>query len=136
MLETLQIKDFALIDDVEVTFRPGFNVLTGETGAGKSIVVSALNLVLGARATAASVRQGRENARIDAVFSLPAMSDALQEILHAQAIEPEDGALHITRIISSEGRSRAYVNGTLAPVSVLASIGEELVDLHGQHEHQ
>lgn len=136
MLETLQIKDFALIDDVEVSFRPGFNALTGETGAGKSIVVSALNLVLGARATAAAVRDGKANARVDALFSLHAFSPELKRILDAQAIEPEDRTLHLTRIVSSEGRSRAYVCGTLVPVSVLAAIGDELVDLHGQHEHQ
>lgn len=136
MLETLQIQDFALIDDVEVSFRPGFNALTGETGAGKSIVVSALNLVLGARATATTVRTGKEQARIDAVFSIGTPTGALRELLAAQAIQPEDGTLHLTRVISNEGRSRAYVCGTLVPASVLAAIGDELVDLHGQHEHQ
>ena len=136
MLHTLRIQDYALIDDVEVQFTPGFNVLTGETGAGKSIIIHALNLVLGARASSEAVRSGEKQAKIDAIFRLHQVSVPLQALLRENAIEMDADELHITRIVSSEGRSRAYVGGTLVPVNVLAEIGDELIDLHGQHEHQ
>lgn len=136
MLRTLRIRDYALIDDVELEFREGFNVLTGETGAGKSIVVGALNLVLGARASNETVRDGAKQAKIDAAFYLPQPSSRLQALLEDHGIELEEDELLISRVISAQGRSKAYAAGSLAPVSVLAAIGDELVDLHGQHEHQ
>lgn len=136
MLQTLRIQNFALIDDLEVNFAAGFNVLTGETGAGKSIIIHALNLVLGARASSEAVRSGSKQAKIDTIFRMDSLPPALHSILDEHAIEAEVGELHVTRIVSAEGRSRAYVDGTLIPAGVLAAIGEELVDLHGQHEHQ
>ncbi len=136
MLETLRIKNYALIDEIEIDFQPGFNVLTGETGAGKSILVGALNLVLGARASGDVLRSGADRAKIDAVFRISAPSPRLLALLEENEIALEDGALLLSRSISAEGRSRGYAGGSLAPISLLAAIGNELVDLHGQHEHQ
>ncbi|MBI5090840.1 MAG: DNA repair protein RecN [Candidatus Hydrogenedentes bacterium] len=136
MLETLSIKNYALIDDVEVDLTDGFNVLTGETGAGKSIIVGALNLVLGARAAGEVVRDGAAKASIDAVFRITNVSRRLARILKNHDIDLDGQELILSRTITPDGRSRGYVSGTLAPISVLAEIGDELVDLHGQHEHQ
>ena len=136
MLETLRIENYALIDTLEVEFRPGFNVLTGETGAGKSIIVGALNLVLGGRASGDTIRDGADRAKIDALFALPKLSRALRSLLEELDVTLEDGTLLLSRTITADGRSRAYAGGALVPVSVLARIGDELVDLHGQHEHQ
>jgi len=136
MLEVLRVRNLALIDNLEVEFRPGFNVITGETGAGKSIVVHALGLVLGARASADVIRSGEESARVEAVFRMTRMSPGLRNLLVEQDLELEEDALYLTRVINADGRGRARVGDRMVPVSVLAAIGEELVDLHGQHEHQ
>lgn len=136
MLQFLRIRDYALIEDIEVEFHDGFNVLTGETGAGKSIIVGALNLVLGARASSDAVRTGASKARIEASFKLAGVSRNLIELLHEQDIEAEEGVLLLARVVSAEGGSRAYAGGQTVPLAVLAAIGDELVDLHGQHEHQ
>ena len=136
LLETLRIRDFALIDQVEVDFHRGFNALSGETGAGKSILIGALDLVLGARASADVLRSGAKQARIEAVFQLPNPAASLLSILEANGIELEDERLLLARAIGADGRSRGYAGGRLIPISVLAAIGDELVDLHGQHEHQ
>lgn len=136
MLQTLRIQNYALIDEIEVEFGEGLNVLTGETGAGKSIVVGALNLVLGARASAETLREGAQRATIDAVFRIPRPSRRLARLLEEHAIELDGDELLLSRMISAEGRSRAYASGNLVTVSVLSDIGDELVDLHGQHEHQ
>ncbi len=136
MLETIRITNYALIDSVELEFDAGFNVLTGETGAGKSIIVGALGLILGARASSDAVRQGTKRATVEAVFRLPHVSPRLQAIFEDHDIELEDESLLISRIVYPEGRSKAYVGGQLAPLAVLSAIGDELVDLHGQHEHQ
>ena len=136
MLEVLHIQNYALIDDLEVLFGPGFNVLTGETGAGKSIVVEALNLVLGARASADAVRDGANRAKVDAVFRLHHVSPRLTALFTQHDIEPIDGEVLMSRVVTAEGRSRGYVCGNLVPIAVLAAVGDELVDFHGQHEHQ
>src|SRR5690606_31103735 len=133
MLESLRIQNYALIDDVELEFGPGFNVLTGETGAGKSIILGALNLVLGARAAGETLREGAAKASIDAVFRLRKPSRRLNELLHEYDVALDDGELIIARTLTSDGRSRAYLGGVLVPVNVLAAVGDELVDLHGQH---
>jgi len=136
MLESLHIQNYALIDDIELEFGPGFNVLTGETGAGKSIIVGALNLVLGARASAEGVRDGADRARVDAVFRIGAPARDLAAALQESDIALEDGVLILSRVVTPDGRSRAYAGGVPVPLAVLAAIGDELVDLHGQHEHQ
>ncbi len=136
MLQTLRIQNYALIDDLEVEFTGGFNVLTGETGAGKSIIVGALNLVLGARASSEVVREGAASAKVDAIFRLANPSSRLRTLLSEHAIEMDGDELLVSRVISAEGRGRAYLAGSIVPVSVLAQVGDELVDMHGQHEHQ
>lgn len=136
MLETLRIQNIALIDEAEVEFRPGFNALTGETGAGKSILMGALNLVLGARASAEVLREGAERASVEAVFRMKRPGRRLNALLREHEIPLEDGALLLSRVVHTDGRSKAYAGGVMIPISVLAAIGDELVDLHGQHEHQ
>lgn len=136
MLETLRIQNYALIDAVEMDFRGGFNALTGETGAGKSILIGALELALGARASGEVLREGADRATIEAVFRVPRPSPRLKRILKANDIEAADGEILLSRTMAADGRSRGYVCGRLTPFTVLAEIGDELVDLHGQHEHQ
>ncbi|MBI3119312.1 MAG: AAA family ATPase, partial [Candidatus Hydrogenedentes bacterium] len=136
MLETLRIQNYALIDEVEIDFRQGFNVLTGETGAGKSILVGALNLVLGARAAAEVVREGGSRAQVEAVFRMERPPRRLARLLKQHAISLEEGCLLLSRVVGADGRSKAYAAGSMVPVGVLAEIGDELVDFHGQHEHQ
>ena len=136
MLETLHIQNYALIDDMDVELGDGFNVLTGETGAGKSIIVGALNLVLGARASTDILRDPTRPARIDAVFRLEKIPRRLKSLLETQGIALEEGTLILSRVITQDGRTRAYASGSPIPIAVLSDIGDELVDLHGQHEHQ
>lgn len=136
MLETLRIENFALIDRIELDFGPGFNVLTGETGAGKSILIGALQLVLGGRASSDVVRQGASKAVVEMTAKLDRLSPALAALLEEYELEPEDGRLLLSRHVGADGRGKAFAGGRLVPVSVLAAIGDELVDLHGQHEHQ
>ncbi len=134
MLLSLHIRDFAIIDDLEVELRPGMTALTGETGAGKSILLDALGLLLGDRADAASVRHGAERAEISASFDTSGIT-AASDWLAEQAMTL-DGECQLRRVIAGEGRSRAYINGSAVPVQSLRELGEYLVDIHGQHEHQ
>lgn len=136
MLETLRIANYALIDAIEIDFSSGFNVLTGETGAGKSILVGALNLVLGARASADALRDGADRASIEAVFRLRRVSPRLKTILDDAGVALDGAELLLARVITADGRSRAYAAGSLVPLATLAAIGDELVDMHGQHDHQ
>jgi DNA repair protein RecN (Recombination protein N) len=134
MLLSLHIRDFAIIDELEVEFSPGMSALTGETGAGKSILLGALGLLLGDRADAGSVRHGCERAEISAAFDLSSCPAAGDWLLAHDMDSDEDCQLR--RVISREGRSRAYINGSTVPVASLRELGEHLVDIHGQHEHQ
>jgi DNA repair protein RecN (Recombination protein N) len=136
MLESLHVNNFVLIEKLELDFGQALNVLTGETGSGKSIVVGALNLVLGARATSGIVREGTKRAKIDAIFRIRESDVAVRAVLAEHELETDDDELILTRTIGADGRSRAYVGGQVVPLAVLAQIGDELVDLHGQHEHQ
>ena len=136
MLSTLRIQNYALIDSLELDFQQGFNVLTGETGAGKSILLGALNLILGARASSDGVRSGTDRARVEGIFHLPHPSPRLKALLQEHDIPLEDDSLLITRTVTKDGRSKAYAGGALVPLSVLSALGDELIDLHGQHEHQ
>jgi DNA repair protein RecN (Recombination protein N) len=135
MLTYLHIRDFAIIDAIELELRPGMTVLTGETGAGKSILVDALQLLAGARAGAEVVRHGAERAEITGTFDLNKTPRELKRWLEDQSIVA-DTELSIRRVISSDGRSRAYLNGQAVAVQVLREAGNILIDIHGQHEFQ
>ena len=137
MLTELRVRDLAVIADVTLPLAPGLNVLTGETGAGKSMLVDALALLLGERASSDVVRPGAQKTVIEGAFEFS--STALHRLapsFTALGVEPDDGRLILKREISGEGRSRAWVNGSPTTVSVLAQLGALLVDLHGQHETQ
>ncbi len=134
MLTSLTIRDFAIVHQIDVDFGPGMTVLTGETGAGKSILVDALGLVLGERGSAQAVRQGAKRAEFSAEFDVsdePAASAWLEE----QAMD-EDDACVVRRVITAEGRSRAFINGNPVSMQQLKSFGDLLLDIHGQHFHQ
>jgi len=133
MLTALSIRRFALIDALELELGPGMTVFSGETGAGKSMLIDALGAVFGARASADWVRQGAERAEVTAVWEGDA--PGLRDILAAQELD-EDETLILRRIIAADGRSRAFVNGVPVPARVLREIGACCLDLHGQHEHQ
>ncbi|WP_417582095.1 DNA repair protein RecN [Nitrincola sp.] len=134
MLTHLLIKNFALVDLLELELKDGMTVISGETGAGKSIMLDALGLTLGDRADSDTVRDGEERAEITASFDLQAIPEA-QAWLKAQDLE-QDQECQIRRIITREGRSRSYINGQPAPLNQLRELGQLLVDIHGQHEHQ
>ncbi|HSJ06357.1 MAG TPA: DNA repair protein RecN [Longimicrobiales bacterium] len=135
MLTELRVRDFAIIDRLTLELGEGLNVLTGETGAGKSIIVGALSLLLGERASSDAVRTGAARAEVEGVFDVQRLP-AVQSILTDHGVEPEDGLLILRREISSSGRGRVWVNGAAATVAFLGELGTHLVDLHGQHEHQ
>src|SRR5581483_8506175 len=138
MLTHLRITDFALLDDVEIDLSPGFNVLTGETGAGKSLLVEAVALLRGGRASADVVRAGAEEARVEAVFEPPhgPAADALAERLGRAGIDPAEEGLIVRRVIGRTGRGRVYINNVLATATALADVAGVLIELAGQHEHQ
>ncbi len=135
MLETLKIQNLAVIDSVEVPFEPGLNILSGETGAGKSIVIEAISLILGSRATADLIRSGANEAVIEGVFSTKDLPWLEKRLLDAD-FAVNDGTLLIKRVVSRAGKHRIYINGSLATLANLQAICEDLVDLCGQHEHQ
>jgi len=131
----LFVRNFALFEEVEVEFGPGFNVLTGETGAGKSLLVGAITFVLGARAGAEVVRRGEKEAIVEATFDV-SKAPLARRAAEEAGFEPEDGLLTFSRELSSSGRSRFRINGRTATLSVVRSIAKFLIDVHGQHEHQ
>ncbi|MFQ6098641.1 MAG: DNA repair protein RecN [Armatimonadota bacterium] len=136
MLSELSIRNFALIDELTIAFDKGLCVLTGETGAGKSIIIDAIVGVLGDRLPTEFIRTGESDARIEAVFEAGECRRA-QEALAAAGIEPEaDGTVILTRQVSRRGRGRCWINGRPVTLTVLRAVGEHLVDVHGQHEHQ
>ncbi|MBV9344985.1 MAG: DNA repair protein RecN [Gammaproteobacteria bacterium] len=135
MLTHLQIRDFAIVDFVELEVRAGLTVLTGETGAGKSILVEALQLLAGGRAGAEVVRHGAERAEVSATFDLERAPRELKQWLEEQSIAG-GGELIVRRVVGSDGRSRAYLNGQSVPVQLLRAAGDILIDIHGQHEFQ
>jgi len=135
MLRRLLIQDFVLVDRLELEFRTGFGALTGETGAGKSILLDALSLLLGSRAEGGVVRVGRERADLSAEFELAGDSGALAW-LKSQDMEGDEGLLLVRRVIDAGGRSKAYINGLPATATQLRELGEFLADIHGQHAHQ
>lgn len=136
MLETLSIRNLAVVEAVDVHFYPGFHVLTGETGAGKSIIIDALGLIAGARGSADSIRYGCEKAEMEALFSLPG-GHPVWETLEQLGIEAKrEEHLIIRRELTSQGKSTSRVNGQMVNLTMLREIGEQLVNIHGQHEHQ
>jgi DNA repair protein RecN (Recombination protein N) len=135
MLRTLRIKDFILVDELEQEFGPGFTVLTGETGAGKSILIDALMLALGGRADAATVRMGQPRTEVSAEFDIAGLSD-LARWLEEQGLEGDPGTCLLRRTVDAGGRSRAYINGHAATLQQLRDASDHLVDIHGQHAHQ
>ncbi len=137
-MKELSIKNFAIIDQLRVEFAPGLNVFTGETGAGKSIVVDALSLALGERANVDLIRSGFQEAVVEAAFELNNRIAAdVSMVLSEQGIEMDPGGdLIVRRVLSSSGKNKVYINGSLANLATLASVGANLADIHGQHEHQ
>lgn len=136
MLTQLLIKNFALIDSLTIDFAPGFNVLTGETGAGKSILIDAFGAVVGGRLSVEQIRQGTDACLVQAVFDLRDEAALRQEIEQVTGSIIEDGQLMLLRRYGRTGRGQAFVNGVQVPVSVLRQVGETLVEIHGQHESQ
>ncbi len=139
MLQTLILRDFVIVDQIELDFATGFTVLTGETGAGKSILLDALSLVLGERADSSQIREGCKRGEISAFFRLePHLQPSLQNWLEEQGFPLEDNgeSLLLKRIIETNGRSRAFINGSVATLTQLREAGDQLVDIHGQHAHQ
>ncbi len=134
MLKFIQIRDFAIIDQVDLELEDGMTVLSGETGAGKSILVDALTLILGSRADTGMIRHGAKRADVTATFELPAQHPALAW-LSEHELDAQNECI-IRRTIQDAGRSRAYINGQVVPVQVLRRLGELLGIIHGQHEHQ
>ena len=132
MLRALHIRDFVIVTEADISFEAGFTVFSGETGAGKSILIDALALTLGERADSSVLREGATRAEISAVFETPtSLTEWLtQHDLHA------DHELVLRRVIDAQGRSRAYVNGSVVTITQLREIGEQLIDIHGQHAHQ
>ena len=135
MLVWLSIQGLALVESLELTFGPSLNVLTGETGAGKSIVLGSIGLLLGERADSAWLRAGTDRGFVEGTFDLSGRPDLL-EAVRALDVEPEEDRVVVRREIQADGRSRALVNGRTVLLAPLRTLGEVLVDLHGQHEHQ
>ena len=134
MLKTLLIRNYAVIEEIEVAFESGLNIITGETGAGKSILIDALSLVLGERANSDVVRKGADKAIVEAIFSVSG-NRRVRAALATHEFETRE-ELIVRREISAKGQSRCFINDTPATLTVLQQIGDLLVDLHGQHDHQ
>lgn len=134
MLERIHVRNFAIVDEVELSFNNGLSVISGETGAGKSILLDALDLALGDRADPQSVRHGAPKAEIEAEFDISALPH-ITAWLEEHDLEDDQLCL-LRRVVSAEGRSKGYINGRPVPNSQLKELGEQLVDIHGQHEHQ
>ncbi len=134
MLQELSIKNFAIIDDLRISFSEGLTILSGETGAGKSIILQAVNLLLGSRAGAAMIRSGADAAELEALFFISPDSRTAA-VMTSHGYDPAEGLL-IRRIISATDRHRIYINARLATIQVLAAITESLASISGQHAHQ
>src|SRR5436305_3031197 len=134
MLRELRIRNFAVVENITVPFAPGFNVLTGETGAGKSILVDAILLVRGARAQTDVIRADAETATVEAVFAVP--DGGVAAVLDEAGLAVEDGEIVVRRELARGGRHRAFVNDAAVTVGLLERLGDALVQVHGQHEHQ
>ena len=137
MLTDLRIKNLALVDDLSIEFGSGYNAVTGETGAGKSIIIGALGLVLGERADRTLLRDGNEQCSVEAIIDVSTIAEDFHHYLESSGLEPcESNQLLLKRIFTASGANRQFVNGSPTSLSVLSSIGEWLVDIHGPHDHQ
>lgn len=135
MLKQLLVRNIALVDELTVSFYRGLNVLTGETGAGKSIIVDSVNFLIGARADKAMIRSGAEKAYVEGIFDI-AGNEALKRMLADNQMEPEDESLILSRELSLGGRSVCRIDGTAVNLALLKEVAACLIDIHGQHEHQ
>ena len=135
MLKQLIIRSVALVDELELAFQDGLNVMTGETGAGKSIIVDAVGFLLGGRADRDMIRAGSAKAYVEGIFDVQENQSALVFLADAQ-MEAEDGLVTLSRELSQSGRSVCRINGIAVNVSMLKDISSRLLDIHGQHEHQ
>jgi DNA repair protein RecN (Recombination protein N) len=137
MLGTLRIKNLAVVSDLTLELQPGLNILTGETGAGKSIVIGALNLILGQRADRTLIRGGAESCAVEGLFDTKGLKTPLNAFFEENGLEPaDDGQLLIKRTFTAAGQNRQFVNGSPTTLQILQSLGEFLVDIHGPHDHQ
>ena len=137
MLTTLRIRNLALVSDLTLELQPGCNVITGETGAGKSIILGALNLVLGERADRTLIRSGEESCSVEAVLDVKKLRTPLKNFLEENGLEPcEENQLVLKRTFTSAGTNRQFINGSPTTLATLAALGESLVDIHGPHDHQ
>ncbi|MBM3710129.1 MAG: hypothetical protein FJW61_06890, partial [Actinobacteria bacterium] len=138
MLKELQVRNFALIDDVSVKFEKGLNILTGETGAGKTLMIEAINLLLGERADSELIRDGEERLMVQGYLDLRKSESAVKFLRNENLIDEKDSIsdIVITREVNREGRNRSFINGIFTQVSTLKNLGKYFLDLHGQHDHQ
>jgi DNA repair protein RecN (Recombination protein N) len=136
MLAELRIVNFALIEQLSLQFQSGFIVLTGETGAGKSLLIDAIALLVGGRASTDQIRSGEAEAQLEASFHLPDTHPLLHRLRLHEIIGQNESELILRRVLSRSGRHRVYINGNLCPQRVLEELGGTLVDIHGQHEQQ
>jgi DNA repair protein RecN (Recombination protein N) len=136
MLQTLTLKNFVIVRELELDFRQGLTVLTGETGAGKSILIDALGLLLGDRSDTGVVRHGADKAELAANFALTGQTEAQSWLAENELTGDDADELLLRRVIDSSGKSRAWINGAQATLAQSKELGEMLVEIHGQHEHQ
>src|SRR5256885_13221764 len=134
-LSLLRIKNLALVEDLEWQLAPGFTAITGETGAGKSIIIGALQLLLGERTDKSLIRTGTESCTVEAIFEGAELAQ-LTSLLHESGVESNEGELILKRSFSTAGTNRQFINGSPTTLGVLKNLGDELVDLHGPHDHQ
>src|SRR3989440_11985085 len=132
MLTTLRIKNLAVVADLTLELQPGLNIITGETGAGKSILIGALTLILGERADRALIRSGSESCAVEALFDVSKLKIPVQKFLDENGLEPcEDHQLVLKRAFTSAGANRQFINGSPTTLNILGALGESLVDIHG-----
>ncbi len=134
MLRSLQIRNYVLIDSLDVDFPEGLIIISGQTGAGKSILLGALSLLLGAKADASVIGDGADSCVVEAVFRIPSSDTGLMEVLGENDVEPEDGELTVRRVVNRSGRSRSFINDSPVSVQTLQIISSRLVDIHSQHQ--
>ena len=134
MLRSLQIRNYVLIDSLDVDFPEGLVIITGQTGAGKSILLGALSLLLGSKADPSVIGEGSDNCVVEAVFGIPETDSALKAILEENDVDAPENELIIRRVVSRSGRSRSFINDSPVNVQVLQSISSRLVDIHSQHQ--